>query len=289
MGVFDSAATAYTNIPITSPADNHASGQVYASLNRVTITHALAQECWFTVNRFRMGCMRTRMLVSVVIGILVIVGCGPSQTQTLPTVASMPTTAPQATTAGDGNTTQPTDAANTDTEPTPTREGDAGAPPTPDLLAGSGFGLGQITTLTPFPLGGAGFAAEIIGSEEQRITGDGAIRCDAAGNYIISSASDENTFPRIQFSVPPATPPGAYPLVDVSSQSLSIRPILFIRSGVTYDFQMNGTFALDALPDEDGGQAKGAFEYGVSAISDPTQTVLVRGGFDFEVPAGFCK
>lgn len=231
--------------------------------------------------------MQTRMLVSLVVGILVIAGCGPNQAQTLPTVASIPTATPQPTIAG-GSTTQPTDTANADTEPTPTREGDAAAPPTPDLLAGSGFGLGQSITLTPFPLGDAGFAAEIAGSEEQQITGDGAIRCDAAGNYIISS-SDDNTFPRIQFSIPPATPPDAYPLVDVMTQGVAIRAILFLKSDVTYDFQMNGTFVLDALPDEDGGQAKGAFEYGVSAITDPTQTVLVRGGFDFAVPAGFCK
>jgi hypothetical protein len=231
-----------------------------------------------------MGHMHTRMLVSFVIGMLVLVGCGPSQTQTLPTVASIPTDVPQPTTAAQATSTEAPD-----TEPTPTREGDVGAPPTPDVLAGSGFGLGQMITLTPFPLGDAGFAAGVVGSDELQITGDGAVRCDAAGNYIISSASGETTFPRIQFSVPPATALAAYPLVDTVQSGAAIRPILFVDSGVTYDFQTNGMFVLDALPDEDGGQATGAFEYGVSASADPTRTVLVRGGFDFTVPAGFCE
>lgn len=209
---------------------------------------------------------------------LLLAACGATEDRALPTVAQLPTTEPAQADATDSD----------DTEPTPTRETDISTP-RPDPTATTDQGVGDMNPeeMLPFSLEGAGFAADINGVETLRISGAGTITCDDSGAYVIGTSAD--AIPRISFILPNDTPPGKYPLRDVIAAGVNIRPVLILTSGVTYDVQMDGIFVLTVLPAASGGPVKGDFEYSVAALVDPTQTLLIRGGFDFTAPAGFCS
>jgi hypothetical protein len=216
-------------------------------------------------------------LLSVLSALMMFVSaCSPtSDDRPLPTMAQLPATATPI----------------TDDEPTPTPETANSTPNTPVQQPTSAptteISATEIpVNFQPFALNGAGMAADISISETVRISGVGNLTCDEGGAYVIASATD--AIPRISFLLPNDTPPSTYPMHDVIVEGIEIRPVLVLESGITYDVQMDGLFVLNALPAAEGGAVKGDFEYAVASLVDPTNVILVRGGFDFTAPAGFC-
>lgn len=215
--------------------------------------------------------------------LLVCTACGGDSTgQTLPTLAELESDTP--TTAA---TTPPDNAV--DIEPTPTRETTGGVTNTPASVPTANPGAGSDfdpNALNPFALNGAGFAADINGSETLRVAGSGGLRCGEHNTYVLESSAAG--VPRLMFTFSRTITPGSYFMRDIVAEGIEVRPALTLASGEIYDSQLDGVFVLKTFATRSGANITGDFEYVAVSNADPTKSVLIRGGFNFPAPSLMC-
>ncbi len=208
--------------------------------------------------------------------------CG-SSNQALPTLAEIATDNPTA-----AATVTLADAVSN--EPTPTRESSGGITVTVTPVATVNPGAGSDfdpNALNPFDLQGAGFAADINGSETLRLAGVGGLRCGEGNTFILESSQAD--VPRLAFAFPRVITPGNYFLRDVPSEGIAVRPSLTLANGELYDSQLDGVFVLKTFATSSGASITGDFEYAVVSVTDPTKSLLIRGAFNFPAVALTCS